>query len=85
MLTCGCTFRWLTIIILAGRLRWLDSLIGVDEEVTKPFTNLTVTAASAGAGLSIGVVNKVVKIGADGLPLQATVNARKARNKSESC
>lgn len=26
-----------------GRLRWLDSTLGVDEEVTKPFTNLTVT------------------------------------------
>ena len=118
-----------------GRLRWLDSTLGVDEEVTKPFTNLTVTgtelshryfvnsrtligymhrpplkegprtaisgprelvgsypiyadvrkilspasASTPGGGLTIGVVNKVVEIGADGLPTQATVNARKLR------
>lgn len=29
-----------------GRLRWLDSTLGVDEEVTKPFTNLTVTGTA---------------------------------------
>lgn len=60
------------------RLRWLDSTIGVDDEVTRPFTNLTATSTSNG-GLSIGVVNKLTRIGSNGLPSQSTVTARKVR------
>lgn len=60
------------------RLRWLDSTIGVDDEVTKPFTNLTATSTST--GLSIGVVNKLTHIGPNGLPSQSLVSARKVRH-----
>lgn len=59
------------------RLQWLDSTIGVDDEVTRPFTNLTATSASN--GLSIGVVNKLTHIGLNGLPSQSLVSARKFR------
>lgn len=59
------------------RLRWLDSTIGVDDEVTHPFTNLTATSTTS--GLSIGVVNKITRIGTDGLPSRSTVTARKVR------
>ena len=55
-----------------------DSTIGVDDEVTRPFTNLTATSTSNGS-LSIGVVNKLTRIGSNGLPSQSTVTARKVR------
>ena len=65
------------------RLRWLDSTLGADETVSKPFTNLTVSQRSAG-GLKIGVVNKEVTIGKNGLPAQAVVTAHKVRAKKDT-
>jgi hypothetical protein len=66
------------------RLRWLDSTIGVDETVTHPFTNLTVTQVGSTSGFSLGLVNKRTQIGANGLPVQSTVTARKVRRGSNT-
>ena len=59
------------------RLRWLDSTLGADEEVSVPFTNITLHTSSS--GFVVGVVNKEVTIGANGLPSQAVVSAQKMR------
>ena len=57
--------------------------ITISETVSKPFTNLTVSVATDG-GLKIGVVNKEVTIGKNGLPAQAVVQAHKVRAKKDT-
>ena len=64
-----------------SRLRWLDSKIGVDESAEWPrsrFANMT-SEPEAGGGFTLGLVNKHVSIGADGLPAQVTVHTVKQR------
>ena len=63
------------------RLRWLDSTIGVDDEVTHPFTNLT--ARSTSNGISIGVINKVTHIGLDS-PITVSRHYSQASPRQES-
>eukprot|EP00041_Stephanoeca_diplocostata_P030302 m.914684 g.914684 ORF g.914684 m.914684 type:complete len:1236 (+) comp23730_c1_seq7:171-3878(+) len=54
-----------------SRLRWLDSTLGIDDDVTAPFTNLTVS--QDGDYIHIGALNKNVTIGPLGLPSAVTV------------
>jgi hypothetical protein len=64
-----------------GRLRWLNSDLGIDESVTHPFTNITVAAAQSHAedgvdgpiAFVVQLVNKNISIGATGLPVQVAV------------
>lgn len=64
-----------------SRLRWLDSKIGVDGEATWPrsrFANISM-AADKGGGFVLGLNNKDVTIGTDGLPSMVTVRTDKER------
>ena len=68
------------------RLRWLDSTLGIDDEVTRPFTNITWamnlgrTGQPGGkGGIVVSLVNKQVFIGQNGLPNGAVVTAAKVR------
>jgi hypothetical protein len=60
-----------------SRLAWLNSAFGLDDNVTAPFTPVTVNASSG--PLAIGLVNKVVEINSDGMLAQGTVTAEKMR------
>eukprot|EP01052_Picozoa_sp_SAG31_P038704 SAG31_NODE_5220_length_2668_cov_1.470611_2_plen_594_part_01 len=65
-----------------SRLRWLNSKIGVDGEAVWPrsrFANITVHSSSPEGGFTASLVNKMVTIGADGLPSMATVRTVKHR------
>ncbi|MHB0935018.1 MAG: glycoside hydrolase domain-containing protein [Armatimonadota bacterium] len=49
-----------------SRLRWLNSRLGLDDDVCPPYTPVAVD------GLTIGVLGRTVKLGANGLPARLT-------------
>lgn len=67
-----------------SRLRWLDSTIGIDDNVTKPFVPLVVMPAHpasspASGGFRIRTVNKEILIAENGFVQAAVVTANKVR------
>ena len=73
------------------RLRWLDSTLGIDDEVTKPFKNITGGMAPidgypcnpnnppGSCGIKLNLVNKRVDIHPNGLPANVVVVANQTR------
>lgn len=59
-----------------SRLRWLDSDLGIDDTVSRPFTDIKVLP---GAALQIQLLNKVISVGTNGLVEQVTVTSNKTR------
>lgn len=59
------------------RLRWLDSTIGIDDNVTMPFTPIKVSKQAS--SIVAQTVNKVVTIAANGLIQSALVSSFKTR------
>lgn len=65
-----------------SRLSWLNSKYAIDDEVVAPYTALQVGGGGGGAGFStessgggffVGLLNRQVRVGADGLPSTITV------------
>jgi len=52
-----------------ARLRWLDSSLGIDDDVVYPYTPLTV------AGRTVRCLGRSVRFGADGLPASVKAGA----------
>jgi hypothetical protein len=61
-----------------SRMAWLDSTLGIDDNVVEPFAPVSVATTDNGT-LSVQLVNKVVTIGLDGFPEQGTVQSRRVR------
>ena len=61
------------------RMRWLDSTLGSDRTVPKPFTPMTVTKIEAGQYVVQALNKQVVLDPNSGLPLQALTMANKTQ------
>ena len=61
-----------------GRLSWLDSTLGIDEEVSEGFAPVHVTH-DGGMSVHVGGCNKSVLVGSSGLIRQALVDHTKVR------
>lgn len=53
-----------------SRLKWLNSRLGLDDEVLPPYTPVTVQ------GETLGCLDRTVRVGATGLPAQVTSRGR---------
>src|ERR1019366_9739120 len=53
-----------------SRLRWLDSTVGIDDEVTVPYTPMTTN------GQTVSCLGKAVRLAATGFPDSITSNGR---------
>ena len=65
-----------------ARLRWLDSDVGIDEEVTSPFDPVRAHIATDGL-LRVACTGKELVVGANGLPSKVTTNFTTRRRGSD--
>ena len=69
-----------------SRLRWLDSRVGIDDEVPSPFVPPKVRARGGGAssGFEVRLLNKVVTVGESGFYSQIAVDDTHAPDDSNA-
>jgi hypothetical protein len=62
-----------------ARLAWLDSTLGLEDTVPKPFVAVGAAPPAADGSLNVTALNKVVTLGPGGLPAAITVATPKVR------
>ena len=60
-----------------GRLRWLNSDLGIDDTIPAPYTGIKVTEGTGSERLTLQLVNKEVVISETGLPSSSVVTTVK--------